>query len=259
MARYYFLGSLLPPLELGKKPDLSFDSFLEHAKDNLTDQDMNQLAVVRRYIDIQNLRAFWQEKPLDKHGNFYSEKQFEEALFTEEGFPSYVFEFLETYDTLEKRLELFPMLVASFFQEEIQRAKSYLKEYLIFERELRLVLVGFRAKIVNRDVSYELRHENPADPVVAQIIAQKDSEVYEPPIGYEDLKEIFQNLSSSPLELHRAISQYRLDRYDSLMDYDVFDIDHILCYMVKLIVVENWLQLSQDAGLEILDRIIKEN
>lgn len=258
MSRYYFFGSLLPPLELGKKPDLPFHEFLSIAKDELSKEDLDQLAVVRRFMDIQNLRAFWQEKFLDVHGNFNA-LGLEEALLVEEGLPYYVFEFLRDYPSLEQRLEHFPELVSKFFIEEIEEATGYLKHYLIFERELRLVLVGFRAKLSNRDVAFELRYEDPSDVLVAQIIAQKDSEQYEPPAGYEALKEVFQTFAEDPLALYEAVSRFRMEKLNSLMDYDVFAIDHILCYMAQLIVVENWLKLNAQGGQEILDAIIREN
>ncbi len=257
MNRYYFLSSLLPPLILGEKPELPFHEFVVHCKENLDDDDMEQLRVIRRYMDIQNLRAFWRKRQLDSHGN-YNAKELEEILTVEDQFPDYVFDFLHEYDTEEERLKHFSKLVSLFFQNEMENAEGFLKRYLVFERDLRLILLGFRAKVLKRDVAVELQYEDPTDVLVAQILAQKDSEIYEPPSEYEHLKGLFLENVDNPLQLYEEISKYRLNTLLNMEDGDVFRLDHILCYLSQLIIVDGWLKHNQDKGKEIVDTILKD-
>ena len=147
--KYYFLAAALPELTLGYPPDLSFHEFEFMLKLNLDPTDFSQVTVIRRFYDIQNIREFWKGKPLDERGNL-DENALEDALLTYMGLPEYVYTFMDQYETIDERLQHFPELVSTYFKEEIQGASPFLKQYLSFERDWRLVLCGFRAKQLGR-------------------------------------------------------------------------------------------------------------
>lgn len=255
MTNYYFVATALPPLQLGVPPEITFEEFDNLLKDNLTAEDYAKTQVVRRFYDIQNIRAFWKKEGLDPRGNL-NELTLEEALLTREGFPDYVYDFLDAYETIEDKLHNFPRLVAMFFQYESEEAEGFLREYLNFEREWRLVLTGFRAKQLGRDLSAELQFEDPQDDFVAQILAQKDAKVFLPPDGYEDLQPLFEEHGASPLELYQALCEYRFYKIESLLGIDLFSIDVILGYMAQLITVEKWIELDKKKGLDIMDKVV---
>ena len=257
MKNYYFLATALPDLQIGTPPDISFKTFDFLLKMNLAPEDYQQSVVMRRYYDIQNIRFFWMEEEWDPRG-YYNENELEEALLTQMGLPGYVYEYLEKYEHLEERLHNFPALVSAYFLNEIAAAEGFLREYLIFEREWRLVLAGFRAKKLGRDVVAELQFEDPYDEVVAQILAQKDAESYEPPTRYGDLKALFEEHYDAPLELYQAMCEYRFQKVETMYGIDVFSISRILAYMAQLIIVEKWLELDKKQGLQVVDEIVKE-
>ncbi|MFQ5728988.1 MAG: DUF2764 family protein, partial [Waddliaceae bacterium] len=141
---------------------------------------------------------------------------------------------------------------------EIQLAEDFVQEYLAFEREWRLVLTGFRAKKLGRDVTAELQFEDPYDEVVAQILAQKDAKTYEPPIRYSDLKTLFEEHYGAPMDLYQALCEYRFRKIEAMYGIDVFSIGRILAYLAQLIIVEKWLDLDKKQGLQVVDAIVKE-
>ncbi len=254
---YYFLASLLPDLQIGYPPDLNFSILDQLMKNNLTKHDYALTLVFRRYYDILNIRSFWLEEELDSRG-FYNEVDLEESLVTRLGLPEYVYSFMEKYDHKESRLKHFPALITDYFKEESEAAEGFLKKYLIFERELRIVLTGFRAKQLNRDVVSELQYEDPQDEIVAQVIAQKDSKTYEPPGRYEDTKALFELHYKEPLEIYQALCEYRFQKIDQMLEIELFSIDRVLAYLAQLIIVEKWLKLDRKKGLEVIDTIVKE-
>lgn len=254
---YYFLASALPELQIGYPPDISFNTFRYILKVNLTPEDYSKTRIIRRYYDIQNIRTFWLKQELDPRGHF-NENELEEALVTQTGFPDYVYDFFERYEPLEDRLHNFSALVGAYFQNEIESTDGFVKEYLTFEREWRLVLTGFRAKVLGRDLAKELQFEDPNDEIVAQIMAQKDAKSYEPPSRYSDLKGAFEQHRNSPLELHKALCEYRFQKVESMYGIDVFSISRILAYMSQLIIVEKWLELDKKKGLQVVEGIVKE-
>lgn len=254
---YYFLGSLLPDLQIGIPPEIDFQqlTFLLHT--NLTKSDYEKVRVIRRYYDIQNIRSFWREEQLSYRGN-HDEVALEEALLTQSALPSYVFEFTQKYDSTKDRLHHFAYLLAAYFKTEIEHADGFLLDYLTFQRELRLVLTALRSKRLGRDVMVELQYEDVDDDLVRQIIAQKDAKDYEPPERFSELKPLFDEHSEQPLELHKALVEFQFQKVDELLGIDFFTINRILAYMVKLIFVEKWLELDKKKGMQLVDTIVKD-
>jgi hypothetical protein len=257
MTEYYFLGSLLSPLSLGQKPELSFARLVSYFSTGLTKADLEKVRILRRLIDLYNLRSLWLEQPIDPRGNL-TENELEEDLITQSDLPAYVFDFTAKYDTAEKRVRNFPWLVHKYFEREIEYGTGFLKEYLTFERNLRLVMVGLRAKAMGKDLLEELQFEDPHDPMVALILSQRDSPQFELPDGYEPIKQIFENKYATPLELQEALSEYRFNHIESMLEGQTFTTDRILGYMLQLLIVEQWQELQTQEGLKIVDSIVEE-
>lgn len=254
---YYYLGTVLPDLAVGKSPEISFQELKDLLKENLTAKDEAQTRVVRRLYDILNIRALWLGDPLDPHGND-DENELEEALISEVGLPNYVYTFLDRHENLSDRLRHFPGLIAQFFSVESARASGFLKEYLLFERSWRLMMTVLRSKRLGRDLLVELQYEDPDDPLVAQILSQKDAKDYEPPEEFQDLKALFEKHYRSPLELEQALCEYRFNYIDRLIAFDAFSTARILAFVAQFIIVEKWIELDHKKGTEIIHSILKE-
>lgn len=257
VSRYYFLASLLPALKLGSEPEIPFWEFTELCEQNLTPRDLDKTIVMRHYVDIRNLRAYWLEKDLDLHGN-YNIRELEEHLLLEEGFPEYVFEFMRKHPRLEDRLKNFPELLATFFAVEIEKADHFLKEFLIFEREWRLITLAIRAKAFKKDIAQELQYEDSFDDLVALLLAQKDADDFQPPEEYESLKSLYYENKDEPMKLHWELENYRLEYIKNMEKRGTFSIDHILGYLAQIVIVENWLKLNHDHGMNVVENIMKE-
>lgn len=259
MPHYYFVGARLPSLSLEAPPDINFSTLNTLLKDNLSQRDYDKTKVMRLFYDILNLRALWAEEELDPRGELNG-LELEEALINNVGLPDYVFDFLARHHTLEDRLHHFPYLVAKFFKAAEQEQDPFLREYFKFERELRLVMTGFRAKKLGRDLSVELQYEDPEEDLIAQLLAQKDAKVFEPPDKYAELKVLFDQYGDDPLKLQKALDEYRFNYIDQLVDMsDAFSIERILAYMAQLIIIEKWFELDKKKGMEIVDLIVKES
>jgi len=249
MAEYYFIGTALPTLSIGVKPELSFKELYDMLVQNVSPADLEKAGGLLWSIDLMNIRAFWLGMPLDDRGKF-TPKELEEALLVREGLPDYLVDYLDRYDSVEERLRYFPSLNASLFQDAIARfPDGFLKRYFTMEREIRLILTALRAKTIGRDVALELQFEDLTDPLVMDILAQKDSSDYIPPSEYEDLKALYQNALANPKELHRAILDYRFRKVEEMEENEQFSMDRILGYMVRLMIVESWESLNENDGL----------
>lgn len=241
MTQYYFVGTALPPLSMESPPEITQTDFENLVHDNLSEKDYKKTRVVRNFYDIINLKSFWVGKELNPWGNL-NENELEEAVASQKGLPFYVYDFLDTYEKMEDRIRHFPLLLSTFFRKAAKHyRKGFLHDYLTFEREWRLVVTAFRAKKLGRDLAAELQYEDPEEDFIAQILAQKDAKVYEPPEKYQHLKGIFEKYGDDPLELQKALLRYRFEYIESLVEQsDLFSFERVLAYMIQLIIVQEW-------------------
>ena len=252
MSRYVFLVPFLPPLSLDKPTELSFEELMSLLKVNLSRKDLEKIKVLRLAVDLSNIRNLLLGKPIDPHGNF-SEKELDEALLVKSDLPQYVFDFLDQFEDNATKLKNFWGLFTQFFAEEIAKQKGFLKDYLIFERESRLVLLGLRAIQAKKDLLQELQFEDPLDPFIKNILLQKDLERYTPPFEYARLKEIFFTYYKDPWEQYRAFTEYQFTTVADIVSKSLFSIDHILCYVAQFILVESLYHLDKKEGEKVFE------
>jgi len=255
MARYYFLLSSLPELSLGGQADITFEQFKTMLELNLTPQDLSQARLFLSLIDLRNIRALWLKEPLDPRGSL-NEKELDEALLVQDFLPPFVFDFLDRYESVKDRLHYSSFLFFHFFTYVSEEHSGFLQAYFQQEREIRLVLAALRAKKTHRDIAYELQFEDPTDPLVAHILAQKDMEEYEPPREFEKLKLIFKENYLAPRKLALAFLEWRFAMIVELEErFPFFSIDRVLGYMARLYAYENWNSLDEAQGRAFVDLI----
>ena len=248
MRQYYFVVPSLPPLSMHDRPEITFDELMTRLGISLTKSDLEKVKVLRLFVDICNIRALLMEEDIDPRGNL-NEKELDEAMLVHAMLPDYVFEFLDQFERVSDKIKNFSGLLALYFNTEIPKSTGFLKEYLTFEREARLVLVALRAKQLGRDVAKELQFEEPTDPLVAQILAQKDSDSYDPPAEFLALKELIASSYTDPWLENKAFAEYRFKKIGQISEGKLFSIDQILSYVAQLMVIEDLIQLDALKGI----------
>ena len=255
MKRYYYVATALPTLKIGDPPEISFEELMVLLKENLNKKDFKKIEQLRLYYDIQNLKALWKKKPFNRFANFNS-VQLEENLIDETHLPWYVFDFIEKYESIASRLSHFEELVSHYYLYEIQGAKGFLKKYLSFEKEWRLIFLGFRAKVLSFSLSHELQYQDPHEEIVAQMMAQKDSKSYIVPSEYESLQPLFEKYRESPMKMYQGLLEYRFNKIEELLGVDLFSLERIVGYVAQLILIENWEALDQEKGSKIIKSLM---
>ena len=252
MGHYFYLAATLPPLQFPCKPGVTLEELRPALEFNLSKGDKEKLTALRLFVDISNLRPLWQEQEIDPRGNL-GEKELDEAFLTGTVLPEYVFEFLENHETLSKKLLNFSSLLSRFYQEEAKKHTGFLRSFFSFERESRLVMLAIRAKQIGRDVVKELCFEDPMDPLVMQILAQKDAPQYEPPAEYREIKDLLDNCGKDPFLQSKEMASCRFRKIEELKLGTQFSVDGVLAYVAQLMLVEHWNELDQAKGKVILD------
>jgi hypothetical protein len=247
MAAYYFFDTLLPPLQIGKAPEMSWAEFCDLARQNLSPQDLKQLEALRLWYDLQNLRQLWTELPLQPFGNL-DQEGLEAAVATGTLWSPPVDDFLFAYKETDARLFHLPELLTQYLETLREKAKGFLKWLGEFERQLRLVLVALRARAQGLDLVEAFRFEDPRDPFVAFLIAQKSNERIMPPLGFEEVDRLWQHYQHEPLQLAEGLLKFKMTAIEEAFRDRRFTLDHVLGYAQRLILIEQmWLGDQQKA------------
>lgn len=252
MGNYYYLAASLPPLEFPHASEGTFASLQNALELNLSKKDLEKVKKLRLFVDLTNIRLFLQEEEIDPRGNL-KEKELEEALLSETMLPEYAFDFLKEHETLTDKLKAFPALLAQFFREEIPLQTGFLREFFEFERQWRLVVLAIRAKKMRRDFAQELQFEDLHDPFVMQILAQKDTDTYEPPLEYQELYDLLQACGPDPWQQNKSLCSYRFMKIQEMMSTLPFSMEWILAYLAQLMIIEQWNELNAAKGHTLLD------
>lgn len=255
---YYFLASSFAPLRMGHKAPMAFSDLNQILEANLLQEDFEDFCRIRRFYDIQNLQSLWMQEALSGFGN-YTKDQLEQCIKDEEGLADWILSFISKYESKKERLSHFSELFFLYFKNEIPKSKGLLREYLCFERKWRLVMTSFRAKALGRSIVHELQYEDSNDFFVAQIIALKDANIYEPPAGYEPLKPIFETYGKEPMELYRHLEQYRFEKIREMSEAELFTFDGIIAYTVELICILTLqdLEKKQSEGAQLVHQMLE--
>lgn len=256
MAGYYFLIPSFPELRIGTPPEISWDELMFLLSSNLSQEDYAKVQVMRSYFDLENLRSFWAGFPIHRFGNF-DEVELEQALQVRSGLPNYVYNYMDRFDSKEDRLRHFSALLGEYYNTEIKQSSGFIKKMFSIERDIRLILTAFRAKALERDILSELQFEDPQDPLVADILAQKDAKSYDPPEAYQELKALYERHREAPLELQKALLQYRFHKVLELTGLKLFSLECVLSYVFQWILVEKWNILDQEKGKKIINSILQ--
>jgi len=103
------------------------------------------------------------------------------------------------------------------------------------------------------DFLHELQFEDTHDPFVMQILAQKDADVYEPPVEYHEIRDIFQSCGEDPWQQNKSLCSYRFYKIQEMVSGLQFSMDWILAYLSQLMIIEYWNELDESKGRAILD------
>lgn len=254
MHNYYFVAPSLPSLVLGEVPDISFEQLMNRLRINLSRKDWEKITVLRRIVDLYNIRALYLKKNHDPRGNL-TERELDEALLVKADLPDYVFEFLGKFEDNKEKARMFFGLLSRFYSEEVLKQEGFLKQLLTFQREVRLVLAALRSKKTKRDIVEELQFEDFTDPFVAQILAQKDMEDYEPPLEYQDLKQSLLACGDDPWQQYLTVLKYEFSHIVEMTGYPLFSLDWILGYVARLMLIEKYNELNEQKGEEIVHKM----
>jgi hypothetical protein len=250
MANYYFLATLLPPLRVGSPVELGSKELSFLLEQNLTKEDLETVNVLKRFVDVENIRAIWQKQPFLPGGTL-EKYELEERLFFQEGLPQYVLDYLEHYPNKEERIANYPKLLHQYFAVESKNKNPFIQRYLRFQWYSRLVFVAIRAQALGRNIEEELKYEDPEDPFVQELLQASQEKHFEAPAPFTGLMGLYESRKEAPLDLYQAFAEWEFAYIAETIEWEFFSLERILGYVAQLKICEEWLQLDKLKGVEI--------
>lgn len=258
---YYYLAASLPPIEFGDLPELQFTELADQYRMNLDRSGKQQLKVIRLYFDLENIRQLYTFRSapihIDPRGN-YSKQELKQVLEDKESLPQYVYDFLEQHEANKDALFNFSELMSRYFILEKEKVGGFVQQYLEFERNLRLILTGFRAKKLKRDLQREFAFEDVHDTIVSSILAQQGSPYFEAPSGYEELQEMLLAAEDNPMNQYRYLAEFRFRKLREMVENKPFTLDYLFSYLLRVAILEDLRSLDEMKGREVLNGILKD-
>ncbi|MCH9617329.1 MAG: hypothetical protein SP4CHLAM5_07460 [Chlamydiia bacterium] len=248
--------SALPPLNFNQIPPISLNRFYDILDLNLGKKEKANLVSLRSLIDVKNILSFQTGVGFNAKGNFL-EAGLALALSNAEYLPEYILNFLEENPDEKDLIKNFPQLYATFFREEIAHG-GISAEFLTFEKNLNLILLGYIGKKQGVDVESYLKYEDLGDPLISQIILQsKNTGPYLFPYEYADLGESIEATGADPMKQYIAIHLYRFKHYKEIIDNQGGSFRSICAYMMCLWILEEKAFLDEKKGRKILTELVE--
>lgn len=254
MNRIYFLATSLPSLHMNQPPEMGFDELQFMMSEHFSAFSMDKVKNLRMLTDIDNLLHFLNDESLDPRGNL-TEAELEEAITHEMFFPEFVYDFLVKYSTKEDRVLHFDQLYKAFFDEKIDNESGFVRDYYLFERNLRLVLAAHRALKMGEDLVEVFKEQDLQDSFVMELLTQKDQKQLQFPMEFADLQNQLAR-SQTPIEDYQAVEGFRLEAYERLVMDKEFTVDYVLSYLMRLMIVENSCRFDDHAAHAVFEELI---
>lgn len=133
-------------------------------------------------------------------------------------------------------------LDADFYRKVFAAKNRFLREFFHFDRDVR----NAKAEYLNRELG--------RDPDIDKI---KEEEEEEEEKEFMENEQVSAVLSGKDLlERERGLDKLYWDKAEELVTFDIFDINLILSFLVKLKIVERWLKLDPETGKVLLRKLV---
>jgi len=255
--QYYYLISSLPELRLDDyKEPYRVDEFVNELEENLSSKDFAHVQQLLHLYDNPNIVdvALENKNTWSRHkGNWSFDELKTRFPFTvDDG--QYLWGFMRAFNVLKAdkekltRRQVERILEEQFYERVLHHENNFMRKYFEFDAQLRNILIALNKR------KFELEHSDFLKVREESIIGQlKSSSSTEFNLSHEIeyislLSENFSKFDSVNIE--KFLDQLRWDMIDTINVFSYFEVDMLLGYLVKLMLVERWIALDDSSGSE---------
>jgi vacuolar-type H+-ATPase subunit C/Vma6 len=290
-SNYHYLYSSLPEIFFDEKRDFRELAFLfDDIIESLSDEDKSAMRYVRYPIDNINLMILLKGKPDAERrfipgGNFTIDELKNEINSTD-SIPSYIYRFLELYNMSQVEfgdINHIDLLNEKFFDEIMALEEGtpetnyeplydrplprfdgdFIKRWYVFERDFNNVLTAIECLKHNEPIERRetVRVEQRSgrrlsgDYDVTDALRQSKSYDFSLSGMLPWMAKIL-NLNSENIQSYeKELVLIKLDTLDELAGDDIFSLNTLLAYFIKLQILIRWSSLDETSGKNFVDNL----
>lgn len=260
--QYYYLISSLPELRLDDyKWPYRVNEFAAELDEHLYWEHrsyVRDILYMNDNIHIVDLALGYEKPSFPNRGNWSFEeiKRFFDLEHAEEN--DYITSFIKQYNERKKekdkfiRAEIETLLWGMYYKKMIEHENSFIRKYFKFDFHLRNILnaLNKRKFSIGTDVFLKIEEDEVVNKLDSSTLGDFGLSRY---VDYMPaLVEVFEK--SDLLHTEKFIDQLRWSMIDEINKFMYFDIDQLLGYLVKLMLVERWISLDVKKGRQIFSQ-----
>ena len=248
--KYYFLASYLPEiLRDDIKIRVSLGDLLEE-RFHIPEPDWKEIELVFLGRDVLVLEKLLSGKTVSISHSLFSVEFWQDQIKSPKEGPEFVLDFLRSTDLRSVGFKEIDRLYAGYFLHALgTTANEFVRDYFIFQQNLRNVVAALRARQKGLDPSEYLI----GDGEVVNILSSSTAEDFGLSLEFPWIESLIK--AETPHERQAMVEQIQWDYLDEHAGPDPFDFRVILAYLLKLEILERQLALSEDKGMEIVRRL----
>jgi hypothetical protein len=264
---YHCLVAGLPDFVFDdKKVVLTPAEFKDILQESLHPEDFKLICSLFLTYDNQNALSFLK---LKKHefqplGN-YTVADFEEEIILQNSeqsepsiFPEYISQIIAAYRegaSLIEGLSWENQLISLYYNHIFNVKNAFLKDWFEFEFNITNIFTAINCR--NHRINPE--HEIIGDSVIAFQLRKNQSKDFGLGIEFPMVEKLLQ-IAALPniIDKERNIDLLKWNYLDEMTVFHYFDIEIIISYLIKLMIVDRWLKLDKETGQEMFKRIVSD-
>lgn len=244
----YFTNALVSHFELNAPLSIEWQEFLWLAEKSLKGKQKLQLKRLRTLVDIENARALLQNGELNPLGNWTKADTLNENFIGQ--LPPPLAEILNQEGRSSSLPVSFSTLYAELFHWDAQSfgQGNFVGRYFALEITARWTLAQLRA--VDQKLSLSQEQGALEEKGLWEFINRCFDLVERDHLSQlSALRDLYYRNKDRPLELSQAVSSWRLEAIEVLIEGDLFGQDRLLANLAQLMICTDWKGLNRETGL----------
>lgn len=132
-----------------------------------------------------------------------------------------------------------------FYNAALKHGNSFIRDYYKMDLQIR-----------NRKVDYVARSNNAISASSAYTINPENCDISLEESDSARLDRIFQ--TADILEKEQMLDKYKWEKIDSFTTFNYFDINKILAFLAKAMLIERWNRLDREQGMKLFEKLVQE-
>lgn len=267
--KYYYLVSGLPELNFdNRKISFEISDIIREFSDLMSSEDFEDIRTVLFSIDLRNIVSNFIEKSSDEfeaNGNFnYDELEYFFSSSIKDirddfnNIDDLIVTFISYYNSSESyypNMSWSDQLALMYYNYALESSNNFLKEYFLFEKDLKNILIALIAAKYNFSPEVSLLGSN--DTVHAlKTVKSKD---YGLSGDYPFINRLITLFDSSDFyKRELEIDKIKWDFIEDLNSFEYFSSSNIMGFLLKYTILNRWAVKSEEKGKKSLDKIFAE-